>query len=78
MQVYRRESERQECAAQTETEQRRPGGDHDFKHPDAEAGLAEHRDDFQSAHQDKAGSQRDGGTPACFCQGDAGTEIQEP
>ena len=78
MQVYRRESERQECAVEAEVEQRRPGGDHDFKYPDSETGLAEHRDDFQSTHQDTPGAQRDAGTPTCVCQRDAGTKIQEP
>ena len=64
MKVYRREGERKECPTEAEAEQRRPGGDYDFEYADAETGLAEYCDHFQSPHEDPAGSQRDGGTSA--------------
>ena len=40
--------------------------------------LAEHRHNFQSTHQDTAGTQGNGCPPACICQRNTGTQIQEP
>ena len=60
------------CTVEADTEQRRPGGNHDVQYTDAQAGLAEHRHHFQGAHQDTAGAQGNGCPPARLCQGDIG------
>ncbi len=72
MQVYRRESERQECAVEAESvEQRRPGGNHDFKTPRPKLGLAEHfRYSLRPPGALKVARQH------AFAKRDAGTKIQ--
>ena len=72
LQMYRSQGKRQERTVEADTEQRRPGGNHDVQYTDAQAGLAEHRHHFQGAHQDTAGAQGNGCPPARLCQGDIG------
>ena len=51
------QGKRQERTVEADTEQRRPGGNHDVQYTDAQAGLAEHRHHFQGRAPDTAGAQ---------------------